>query len=145
MPATDSDRILAPGVPVTLIDGRTVTLRYGMRAMKAIEDRWGSVGEAMLLLHGVLQGTTPKSIGTVVAFLADGLIHEGLSEDALLDLTEFGAMARYIDSIADALDEALPTPSPGKAEDGETPAASPGATTTTSSPSPSGGTTNGSG
>lgn len=118
---TDSDRILAAGVPLTLADGREVRVRYSMRSLKEMEDRYGSLEEPLRLVHGLFSGTTKRQVTTLVPMLAFGLLHEdGLTEDALYDLTEPKRRAEYLGIVSDAIGEALPAP--GKAEaEAETP------------------------
>lgn len=115
MPATDSDRILAAGVPLTLADGREVRVRYSMRSLKEMEDRYGSLEEPLRLVHGLFDGSTKRHITTLVPMLAFGLLHEeGITEDGLYDLTDTTRRVEYLKVISDAIGEALPAP--GKAE-----------------------------
>ena len=46
MTITDSDRILAAGIPIT-VDGEERRLRYSFRALKVLEDHFGSLGAAV--------------------------------------------------------------------------------------------------
>lgn len=124
--ASESDRILAAGVPLTLAGGRAVTLRYTMRSLKVLEDHFGSLNEAVDQLNATRLGengeppTNRKYISTTVPFLAAGLAHEGITatalyDDDLLDLHEM--KTGYFTAISEALDQAFPTPaSPGKDE-----------------------------
>lgn len=123
MPASESDRVLAPGIPLTLRDGTTVALRYSMRSLKAFEDTFGSIDDAMGLLNGLLPlgGKPPvnrKIINTVVPLLAIGIEHAGITEDDLLDgtlLDHTKLLSDYFDAIGAAIDQAFPAPgSPGK-------------------------------
>lgn len=142
---TEADRILAAGVPLTLATGRTVTLRYNMRSLKSIEDRFGSVAAMTVALNGIIpmNGKPPtngKIVSTVVPMLALGLTEEGITEDALLDdgLLSWSEMrGSYFDAIAEALDQAFPppTPSPGKGPEVEPTIASNGDASTTPPPS----------
>lgn len=142
MPATQSDRLLAAGTEVRLTD-RTVTLRYSMRSLKEMEDHFGSVADAHVALQGLFTGANPKTVSTVIPFLAAGLCHEGLSEDALYDLTVYSEIAHYLDAIAEGIDQAFPPPleGPGKSDAASS---SPGTASTTPPPT-SDVTTNGSG
>lgn len=127
--ATESDRILAAGVPLTLAGGRAVTLRYTMRSLKELEDHFGSLGDAIDGLNATRVGvggeppTNRRYISTTVPFLAAGLAHEGITEkalydDGLLDLHEL--KTGYFSAVAEALDQAFPAPgSPGKDEAAE--------------------------
>lgn len=134
---TDSDRLAAEGVPITLAGGRVVHLRYSMRALKAFEDTFGSVEAAQERLVGLFTGQNAKTIGTLVPVMAAGLRHEGIDEDALYDLPllERGRFGEYLAAVSDALEQAFAKPDEGKAGGEEV--ASPGAATTTSPPSDS--------
>ena len=142
MSVTESDRILAPGHTLTLVDGRVVTLRYGMRGLKALEDEFGSLNSLEEAVGLDEEGRpTGKVIGPIVAMLAAGLTAEGISADQLLDLLDPARLDEYADAAGKALEQALPAAEagPGKASPSH------GGTSTTSPPSASGATTNGSG
>lgn len=112
---TESDRILAAGIPLTLADGREVRVRYSMRSLKRMEDHYGSTEAPLRLAQGLFDGSTKCQFTTIVSLLAFGLLHEeGLTEDALDDLTEPRRRHEYVSIVADAIGEALPAP--GKAE-----------------------------
>lgn len=118
---TEADRLEAAGVPITLTDGREVWLRYSMRSLKSFEDNFGSVTAAVESLNGLFprNGKPPaneKAVSTLLPLLAAGLLHEGLDEEALYDLTSFFDKDAYLVAISAALDQAFPLPaSPGKA------------------------------
>lgn len=109
---TESDRVLAAGVPIELSDGRQVTLRYGNRALKLLEDRFGGLGAVQDIVSS--DGTGPV-IGPLMDLLAAGLVREGLSADDLLDLTDPSDIESYVDAIARALEQAFPEKKVGKA------------------------------
>lgn len=141
MSATESDRILAPGVPITLTDGREVRVRYGMRALKMLEDEFGGLGAVEDVLDG-----NGKMIGPIVMMLAAGLSHEHISADELLDLTDPAELASYGDAVSAAFGQAFPQASQGNVEgNGASEGPSPGQTSTTSLPSVSDGLTTPSG
>jgi hypothetical protein len=131
MSTTESDRILAPGVPITLADGREVHLRYGMRALKALEDEFGGLGAVEDVLDTDGRG---KMIGPIMSMLAAGLGHESLTADDLLDLTVPSALVVYGEAVAEAFSQAFPSSTQGKAPSEET-VDSPGETSTSSPPS----------
>lgn len=146
MTATDADRIAAEGVPLTLRDGRSVHLRYSMRSLYEMERRWGAIADATTALNDLLPesiGETAKNrkpVSTVLPLLALGLVHEGITEDDLLDqpLLHLHEMANgYLDAIAEALKQAFPSPEkPGKGEAAaENGTASTGPASTTPPPS----------
>lgn len=131
MTATEADRILAAGVEIPLADGRTVALRYSLRSLKSFEDHFGSVGNAVDALNGVLTGENEKKIGTIVPTLAFGLFHEAITADALYDgLAKAHEMPAYLDAIREALDQAFPPTKASSGKDEPPPASSgPGYTT----------------
>jgi hypothetical protein len=143
MTASESDRILAPGVLLKLATGREVTLRFSLRSLKILEDRFGSVASMTTELNGIIprNGIAPsngKIIGTVVPVLAAGLAGEGITEDELLDgpLLEWSELrGAYFDAIAEALDQAFPPPTPSPGKDAEVATASNGVASTTQPPS----------
>jgi hypothetical protein len=124
MTATDAERIAAEGVPLTLRDGRSVHLRYSMRSLFEMEKRWGAIDNATTALNDLLpdadgeKAKNRKPVSTVVPLLALGLVHEGITEDDLLDqpLLHLHELANgYLDVIAEALNQAFPSPErPGK-------------------------------
>jgi len=143
MTASESDRILAPGVPLTLAGERAVTLRFTFRSLKAFEDAFGSIGAATALLNGLIPdrpgepASNTKAVSTIVPILAAGLQHEGLTEDDLYDgdLLEHDRLTSvYFDAIAQALDQAFPAPASGRGKAEEAAPASSGDASTTPPP-----------
>ena len=101
--SSDADRILAEGVPIRLLDGRTPHLRYSMLSLKRLEDIFGSLEEADEALQ------SGKVITALVHWLACGLLHEKLDEkalDALLDVRRT-ALREYTAAIRQAAAQAL--------------------------------------
>lgn len=139
MSATDSDRVLVAGVALVLTDGREVTLRYGMRSLKMLEDTFGTIADAQNAL-----AAGGKAIGPLMELLAAGLVHEAITADAMLDLVEPAKMVSYTDALVAAFELAFPAAgkagAPAGAQNGST-----GACSTTSPPSPSGAATTSSG
>lgn len=104
---TEADRIVAAGVPIKLLDGRTVQVRYGFRGLKMLEDTFGSIAA----VQGVVQSvSTGKAFGPVADLLAAGLVAEGLSADDLLDALDPRLLPAYVDAFGAALEEAFPAP-----------------------------------
>lgn len=103
---SDADRLLAEGVPLTLTDGREVYLRYGMRALKMLEDKFGSLEVAQNALGG-----GGKMIGPLMDLLSAGLAHEGISADELLDLVDPYSLEKYTELLIAAFDQAFPASS----------------------------------
>lgn len=148
MAPNEGDRILAAGVALTLADGRDVRVKYSMRSLKALEDTFGSIEAAHRALLGLLgpAATNRKIVGTIVPWLAAGLLHEGIAEAALWDLVRIEDLGRYLDVVFAGVDEAFPPPaSPGKGEGDEPVGASSGDGSTTPPPDASGAATPSSG
>lgn len=134
-------RIAARGLPITLVDGREVRLRYGFKALLALEDRFGGIGKVQGAVSSDLSGPV---FGPMLDLLCAGLLdeHDGtgapLSDrERLADLLDPALFQDYITVAGKAMEEAFPTPAPATPEPGPTAAPpSPGQTGTTSPPSP---------
>lgn len=102
--ATQGTRLLAQGAPLTLTDGRTVHVRYDMRALVLIEQHFGST------THMAVQLSDPagKKFTALVHALACGLTREGLDYDALLDLLHPSDVDSYDEAMEAAWNEAFP-------------------------------------
>lgn len=110
---SDSDRLLAEGVPVELIDGRTLRLRFDFRALKKVEDRLGSLSA---LTAAIARGTSARWFEAVHVAMAAGLEHAGVTYDELESLLDTRQSFAYRDAIDEALAQAFPRPDPsGKA------------------------------
>ena len=130
---TAGDRILAAGVPIVLGDGREVRLRFSNRSVKMLEDEFGSLA-AMQGALGDTDNPDRKVIGPICTVLTAGLLHEGLSFDDVLDLTEPKLLSTYSQAIATAFAQAFGTDDPGAAAEGKAPSPSTGPSGTTSQP-----------
>lgn len=136
MSDTTARQIAADGIPLT-IGGREVRVRYTLRSWKEAEDRFGSTDKAFAVLRALAgvederAAKIDKDVGTVVALLWMGLLHEGLTENDIFELGQLGDFPEYRHAILAAINEGIPGPGPGKEEA----AASPGPPTTTPSPS----------
>lgn len=126
---TDSDRVFADGIPIVLADG-THHLRYGMRGLKVLEDSFDGLDN----LTRFLLGNAERRFGPLVDALAAGLVHEGLTTDALLDLAEPQRYKEYLDAVGEALDVAFPPPTGDAGPKEAGPSGSTGPTSTTSAP-----------
>ena len=103
--ATQGTRLLAQGAPLTLTDGRTVHVRFGMRALAQIEQHFGSITHMTVELNK----PSGKKFTAAVHVLAAGLGHEdGLDYDTLLDLLHPAQMDAYDQALEAAWDEAFP-------------------------------------
>lgn len=135
MTVTDGSRLLAAGHPVTLIDGRSVTVRFGFRGLLMLEEHFGSLPAVQ---NAISSDGTGKALEPIAHLVAAGLCAEGLSYDDLVDLLDPRQLAEYVSAVGAALEEALPAPAPengvGKANGRN---GSPGKTSTSSGPSAS--------
>lgn len=150
MPVSDAARIAGQGEKITLADGRTLRVRYPMKAMLAIEERWGSINAIQALVGIDEKGAAVgKVFGPLIDLLEIGLAHENLGRDELLDLTDPAQLNSYWEAVGRALHQALPDAGEAAARgngQGElTTSSSPGPTFTTPPPSPSAGPTPNSG
>ncbi len=108
---TDSDRLLAQGAVVHLTDGREVPLRYNMRALKMLEDRFGTIEGVNTAIPVDDEGRpTGKVFGPMLDLLIPGLLHTGLSEDELIDLLDPKRLDEYGTALGAAMAEAFPAP-----------------------------------
>ena len=119
---TNSDRILARGVPITLADGRTAHLRYGMLGLKQLEDDFGSLAKVQDAIkkefaRNSKEGApTGKAINLAWSIMRAGLLDLEMTElelDRVLDPALFGD---YADAIGQAFDQAF---GDGKAKKGQ--------------------------
>jgi hypothetical protein len=111
MTTSDSDRLLAAGTPLALTDGREVSLKYGMRSLKILEDQFGDLRTAQNSLAG-----GGKTIGPLMDLLSAGLLHEGITADELLDLVDPQRLEEYSQALVKAFEVAFPD-AVGKAEE----------------------------
>lgn len=155
MSITDSDRILAAGVPIQLAGGEA-RLRFDFRALKQIEDHYGSLADAATALTTMYNSAFTKLDAAVLShlevFLAAGL-PSGTVEGDVLELLDVAggyrtAMVTATAACYDAWTEAFPIPTPSAEGNGPAPAdgnGSRGTTSTGSSPDLPDDPTNGSG
>lgn len=135
--ATDAERVIAEGVPLTLADGTEVRLRFGMRALKRLDTAYGGFerfGE-VLSAHDTLTDMAPDLFAAITAAsVSNGVTPEQLEAH---DPTPRD-LKRYRDAVFAALEQSFPERAPG--EPGADPPtaqaeASPGPGSTTSPPS----------
>ncbi|MBK9181416.1 MAG: hypothetical protein IPM45_18040 [Acidimicrobiales bacterium] len=133
---SDSDRILAAGVPIALAGGETGHCRFSLRGLKLLEDTWGSLAAAAVVLDGLQaaarSGWDKGGVGDLAVFLAAAL---GTTPDDALDLVD-GQVNDCVRVLVAAWVEAFPAPA-GKAGGEATksrPSRSTGRRSTTSPP-----------
>lgn len=144
---TDADRIAAEGVLIPTTKG-DLRLMYGMRALRAMETKYGSVVALQEAMQELLD-TFTKGDGKAAAFgplcdiIAPGLLHLGYTLEQAEDLLLPRATKQYAEAMAEAMREAFPEdpaapaggPSLGNTEaQVATAPGSPGPTGTTSPP-----------
>lgn len=144
---TDADRIAAEGVPIPTTRGE-LRLVYGMRALRAMEDKYGSVVALQEAMQALLE-TFTKGDGKAAAFgpmcdiIAPGLLHLGYTLDQAEDMLLPRAVKEYAEAMQLAMQQAFPEDAPGPADlagqgnaaaQVTVPPGSPGPTGTTSPP-----------
>lgn len=109
---SDADVIDGTGPqPVTLLNGRTVTLRYGFRSMRRLEQMFGSLGEMARQQQAGGDGTMYEATAKM---LACGMLHEHdgegapLTVDRLDDLLDPAKIDVYLEAATAALALAFP-------------------------------------
>lgn len=137
---TDSDRLAADGIPIDLADG-THYLRYTMRGLKVLEDRF----DGMDGVTEFLTGRSKKRFAPLADMLAAGLAHEGVDPAVLDDLIEPARYGVYFDAAVAALNIAFPSATSDAPPKETAQAGSTGEPFTTSPPSGSGAPTPSSG
>lgn len=139
---TDADRIAAEGVTIPTTDGPK-RLVYGMRALRAMETKYGSVVALQEAMEALLERFTTgdgkaAAFGPLVDIMAPGLLHLGISEDQAVDLLMPRHVKEYALAMSAAMREAFPeddTPTGAPGNDpaqAPNPAGSPGPSGTTS-------------
>lgn len=130
MTTTDSDRLLADGIPVTLADG-VHHLRFTMRGLKVLEDRFDGIDN----VTEFLAGKASRRFGPLTDMLAAALAHEGMTHDAVEEAADPARYNEYLSALVDALDVAFPAARNDSSPKAEAPTGSNGAASTTSQPS----------
>lgn len=111
MTVTDGSRLLAAGHPVTLIDGRSVNVRFGFRGLLMLEEHFGSLSAVQNVIETDGEGNViGKAFEPVARLISAGLVSEGISYDQALDLLDPRHLAEYVVAVGAALTEALPAP-----------------------------------
>lgn len=130
---TDADRLAADGIPLRIGD-RDLRVRFSMRSMKLLTERYGSITGFNAALGVLGDDDQPDPYGDLAFMVAAGLAHEGITEDDILDACAPQQYREMHAALIGAVNQSFPRPS-GKAEQGDQDETSPGASTTTSPPS----------
>lgn len=133
---TTADQLAGEGVPILTRRG-PMQLQYGFRALRALEDRFGSIVGMQDAMQAVLdtmgEDGRGKAFGPLADIVVPGLLHTGLSADELEDALLPGEVRTYVHAMQDAMQQAFPD------VDG-TAVASPGNAGSPAGPGPSGST-----
>lgn len=112
MVTTESDRLLALGATIEVVDGQ-LPVRFSMQALKRCEDRYGNlqalVGEMHWLTGQALTGW-PEPIADRLSDLLVTVTGDPRGADAL------SGPAMCVEALLVAWDQAFPVPDEGKAE-----------------------------
>lgn len=98
-----SSEILAPGRSITLVNGNTITIRYGFNALGILEDEFGSVDGLFKALADGAKGRLFKSLA--VALWAG--TSRQLTKEAFADLLDPTQLAAYSEAMNGALAQAF--------------------------------------
>lgn len=131
---SDGARLRADGVPITLVDGSTVVLRFDFDALCELETTFGSIADfvAQLAAKNPLSG---RHFQMIAGGVAAGVRHLGAQADGITAGLDPKRVNEYQRALDEAFAESMPEPEKGKAQ---APAsASPGTSTTGPAPSDS--------
>lgn len=128
---SDAQRLAHDGIPITLADGQPHRLYYGTRGLILLEESFDGLDNVTQFLRG----EATRRFRPMHDMLVAGLVHEGLSADAVLDLAEPPRYKEYLTAVAEALDLAFPAPSEELGPKDPVPNGSTGEASTTSPPS----------
>lgn len=135
---TEADRLAADGVALRIGD-RDVRVRFTMRSMKLLEDRYGSLVAANAEIQQIVVGEHATPYSTLVPLLAMALPGAGVTEDDIYDACGPKDYPRLRQALVNAVIESFPDAegNDGQGDQGTPAEASPGATSSTSPPSAS--------
>lgn len=102
----DSQRILAPGRVVELVDGTPIHLRFDFAAMMRLEDRFGSLVEFVRKLDAQWSADGFRTVHAAMEAAGGAPI-----DVALLETTKW---EQYHTAVLEAWLEAVPPPNKGK-------------------------------
>jgi hypothetical protein len=101
-----SNEIAGAGRQVTLDNGETIVVRYGFKALKAIEDGYGSIDALLSVLR---EGVSGKMFGAIGLAIWAGTNRKVPLED-FYDLLSVTELANYATIFGEAIQEALGAP-----------------------------------
>lgn len=109
---TDADRIAAEGVTIPTTKG-DLQLVYGMRALRAMEAKYGSVVQLQEAMESLLERFTTgdgkaAAFGPLCDIMAPGLLHLGYTEEQAVDLLMPRHVKAYALAMSAAMREAFP-------------------------------------
>lgn len=121
MSATEisSTAIAAPGGTITLANGEEIQIRYGMRAIKQLEDDFGSINSLVDAIGKSSDGAFFTTISKAVWAGTSRVV----SYDDFIDLLDPRRLTEYVTVFATAIGEALGTGEAPAAEKAAEPAA----------------------
>lgn len=137
MPTLVPEPVTYRGEPFTLA-GRDLRVRYTMRSLLFIEERFGSI---TAMQEQISRGSGGPILTIGLDLLAAGLLHEHdgagapLTREELVELVDPRTIGEVLDMCGRALQAAFPQPDPAQEASGSG-SASPGPTGSTSAPSP---------
>jgi hypothetical protein len=124
---TEGTQLLAQGRPITLVDGSTAHIRYGLHALALLEEKFGSLAA----MYRVVTTAGPRQAFSQLGnMLAAGLWHivddgrdMSVAELALAldDRLDPRRMPEYEDAIILALADAFPDPPVATVPNGKSP------------------------
>lgn len=110
-PVNDAARLAAEGVPIPTRRGQ-LPLLYGFRALRALEDQFGSivgVQDAMqALLESMGDDGRGKAFGPMADIITPGLLHTGLTREQAEDALLPAHVKTYVDAMQTAMSLAFP-------------------------------------
>lgn len=110
---TDGARLLAAGEPITLANGHTVNVRYGMRSLLELERRFGGLAHVQ---SAISDDGTGAMVEPSLQLVTCGLLHEHdgngapLTVDRLAELLPPELFQTAVQTAARAMEGAFPTP-----------------------------------
>jgi hypothetical protein len=114
--ADNVDRIIAKGVPITLIDGTETTIRFGMLGTRMLTKKYGSLSKLQRAINELLgtaaesedeKDITDDAMDLLLLLRAAGLSHLGMNEFELDDAVGQYGLMQQMSMIFEAFSEGL--------------------------------------